>query len=82
MFQPARTGEPFENRRHWFDEAVMAAEIRNFRWHGTSRHCRSVGAQELGDDKTVRTSRSGQAAWGGILYLERVSRQVTRVRTA
>jgi hypothetical protein len=34
VFQPARTGEPLENGRHWFDEAVMAAEIRDFRWRG------------------------------------------------
>ena len=33
MFQSAKTGEPLENGRHWFDEAVMEAEIKNFRWH-------------------------------------------------
>jgi integrase len=31
VFQSAKAGEPLENRRHWFDEAVMEAEIRNFR---------------------------------------------------
>jgi integrase len=29
VFHSARTGEPLEKGRHWFDEA----EIRNFRWH-------------------------------------------------
>ena len=33
-FHSAKTGEPLENGRHWFDEAVMEAEIKNFRWHG------------------------------------------------
>ncbi len=33
MFHSAKTGEPLENGRHWFDEAVMEAAIKNFRWH-------------------------------------------------
>ncbi len=33
VFHSAKTGEPLENGRHWFDEAVMEAEIKNFRWH-------------------------------------------------
>jgi integrase len=33
VFQSAKTGEPLENGRHWFDDAVIAAEIKNFRWH-------------------------------------------------
>ena len=33
MFQSAKTGEPLENGRHWFDNAVMEAGIKNFRWH-------------------------------------------------
>ncbi len=33
MFQPAKTGEPLENERHWFDDAVAEAQIKNFRWH-------------------------------------------------
>ena len=33
VFQSARTREPLENGRHWFEEAVMEAEIKNFRWH-------------------------------------------------
>ncbi len=32
-FQSARTGDPLENGRHWLDEAVSEAEIKNFRWH-------------------------------------------------
>ena len=33
MFQSAKTGEPLENGRHWFDDAVSEAQIKNFRWH-------------------------------------------------
>ena len=33
VFQSAKTGEPLENGRHWFDDAVMKAGIKNFRWH-------------------------------------------------
>jgi integrase len=33
VFQSAKTGEPLENGRHWFDDAVLEAGIKNFRWH-------------------------------------------------
>lgn len=33
VFQSAKTGEPLENGRHWFDDAVIMAEIKSFRWH-------------------------------------------------
>ena len=33
MFQSAKTGEPLENGRHWFDDSVLEAGIKNFRWH-------------------------------------------------
>jgi integrase len=33
VFQSSRTGEPLENGRHWFDDAVAEAQIKNFRWH-------------------------------------------------
>ncbi|MGB8322494.1 MAG: site-specific integrase [Candidatus Acidiferrum sp.] len=33
VFQSAKTGEPLENGRHWFDDAVVEAGIKNFRWH-------------------------------------------------
>jgi len=33
VFQSVKTGEPLENGRHWFDDAVIEAEIKNFRWH-------------------------------------------------
>ena len=33
MFQSAKTGEPLENGRHRFDDAVIEAGIKNFRWH-------------------------------------------------
>jgi len=33
VFQSAKTGEPLENGRHWFDDAVLETKIKNFRWH-------------------------------------------------
>ena len=33
VFQSAKTGEPLENGRHWFDDAVIEAGIKNFHWH-------------------------------------------------
>ena len=33
VFQSAKTGEPLENARHWFDDAVIEAGIKNFRRH-------------------------------------------------
>jgi len=33
VFQSAKTGEPIENGRHWIDDAVVGAGIKNFRWH-------------------------------------------------
>jgi len=33
VFQSARTGEPLRNGRHWFDDAMLKAGIKNFRWH-------------------------------------------------
>jgi integrase len=33
VFQSAKTGEPLKNGRHWFDNAVAEAQIKNFRWH-------------------------------------------------
>jgi len=33
VFQSAKTVEPLENGRHWFDDAVAEAQIKNFRWH-------------------------------------------------
>jgi len=33
VFQSAKTGEPLENGRHWFDDAVLEVGIKNFRWH-------------------------------------------------
>jgi site-specific recombinase XerD len=33
VFQSAKTGEPLENGRHWLDDAVVEAKIKNFRWH-------------------------------------------------
>ena len=33
VFQSARTGEPLESGRYWFNDAVTKAVIKNFRWH-------------------------------------------------
>ncbi|MGH9760452.1 MAG: tyrosine-type recombinase/integrase, partial [Blastocatellia bacterium] len=33
VFQSTKTGEPLENGRHWFDNAMIDAGIHNFRWH-------------------------------------------------
>jgi integrase len=33
VFQSAKTSKPLENGRHWFDDAVMEAGTKNFRWH-------------------------------------------------
>jgi len=33
VFQSEKTGEPLQNGRHWFDDAVIEAEIKNFHWH-------------------------------------------------
>ena len=33
VLQSARTGEALANGRHWFDDAVAEAMIKNFRWH-------------------------------------------------
>lgn len=33
VFQSAKTGEPLENGRHWFDDAVVEANLMGFRWH-------------------------------------------------
>jgi integrase len=33
IFKSLKTGEPLENRRHWFDDAVVDAKLKNFHWH-------------------------------------------------
>jgi len=33
VFHSEKTGEPLENGRHWFEDAVIEAGIKNFRWH-------------------------------------------------
>jgi integrase len=33
VFKSRKTGNPLENGRHWFDDAVMEAGIENFLWH-------------------------------------------------
>jgi site-specific recombinase XerD len=33
VFRSESIGQPLENVRHWFYDAVMEAGIKNFRWH-------------------------------------------------
>src|ERR1700694_2150445 len=33
VFRSRKTGEPLENGRHWSDDGVIAAELKNFQWH-------------------------------------------------
>jgi integrase len=78
--QPRRVNR-LKNGRHWFDEAVMEAEIKNFRWHDLRDTFASrlqmkgaqlediadlLGHKSLTHDKTVRSSRSEQAACGDV----------------
>jgi hypothetical protein len=43
VFKSRKTGNPLENGRHWFDDAVMEAGIENFLWHGLAAHvCKPI----------------------------------------
>lgn len=33
VFKSKKTGGPLENGRHWFDDAVVDAKVKNFHWH-------------------------------------------------
>src|SRR5262249_17670946 len=33
VFKSRKTGDPLENGRHWFDDAVLEAKLKNFHWH-------------------------------------------------
>ena len=33
VFTSLKTGDPLENVRHWFDDAVVEAKLKNFHWH-------------------------------------------------
>src|SRR5216683_3258836 len=33
VFQSEKTGDPLENGRHWFEDAVVEAKVKNFHWH-------------------------------------------------
>jgi integrase len=33
VFKSKKTGDPLENGRHWFDDAVLEAKLKNFHWH-------------------------------------------------
>ncbi len=33
VFKSAKTGDPLENGRHWFDDAMAEAKLKNFHWH-------------------------------------------------
>jgi integrase len=38
VFQSIKTGNPLENGRHWFDEALEKAKLKNFHWHDLRHH--------------------------------------------
>jgi integrase len=42
VFQSIKTGNPLENGRHWFDEALEKAKITNFHWHDLRHHFASM----------------------------------------
>jgi integrase len=33
VFKSSKTGEPLENGRHWFHDAMVEAKLKNFHWH-------------------------------------------------
>jgi hypothetical protein len=33
VFKSKKTGDPLKNGRHWFDDAIVDAKIKNFHWH-------------------------------------------------
>ena len=33
VFRSSKTSEPLENTKHWFDDAVADAKLKNFHWH-------------------------------------------------
>jgi integrase len=33
VFKSLKTGEPLENGRHWFDDAIVETKLKNFHWH-------------------------------------------------
>jgi integrase len=37
VFQTIRTGDPLENSRHWFEDAMVEAKLKNFHWHDLGR---------------------------------------------
>ena len=37
VFQSIRTGDPLENSRHWFEDTMVEATLKNFHWHDLGR---------------------------------------------
>jgi site-specific recombinase XerD len=33
VFRSKKTGEPLENTKHWFEDALVEAKLKNFHWH-------------------------------------------------
>ena len=77
VFRSSKTGEALENARHWFDDAIFEANLKNFHWHdlrhtfasrlrmkrgSARRHCGSSWAQELDDDEALRAFGTESAA--------------------
>ena len=52
VFQSAKTGAALENSRHWFDDAVAQAGIKDFHWHDLRHTFASrlrIAGKNLGD---------------------------------
>jgi site-specific recombinase XerD len=47
VFRSSKTGEALENARHWFDDAVAEAKLKNFHWHDL-RHTFASGLRMKG----------------------------------
>src|SRR5215510_9190195 len=48
VFKSKKAGDPLENGRHWIDNAVLEAKLKNFHWrelrHAFARRLRMKGA--------------------------------------
>ena len=44
VFTSVKTDEPLENGRHWFEDAVLEAKLKNFHWHDL-RHTLRAGRE-------------------------------------
>jgi integrase len=47
VFRSKKTGEPLENTKHWFEDALVEAKLKNFHWHDL-RHTFASGLRMRG----------------------------------